>query len=584
MIFNKMRINKFLWMVVLVLLSSGSVYGACNPPSDIGNWEIDGTETCEDIDIYVDGYVYIRSGDTLILHNVTLYLNLTANNQHYILVQSGGNLTADQGTYFNEEDNSHYYNLYNDGYANFNHATLDNSRVRLQTRYSGRADISNGSDIYYLYTYYNNPVVVAEDSIIRYLYVYVYNGDDVVIDNLNDHTTPLSYNISSSTTNLAINLTNITITAGSFFRINNDGGTLNVTNSDIYFLYHTNDANDHTYVTDTVLTYFLYYNYNGQYVEINDLWGPYTKDSASNFTRIINTTNNNLVFTNVGLPANGFYYIYTRYANSRTKVNNCRMKYVYTHDYGNTTITNSQVDNYVYAYGFNTGINSYTTLDNVTILQRLYSYGNSINNFTDVNVSQYAWFYQNSQSTLTNCNLKTSYYTRIYDNAIVNFTQPSSRIENLELIGTAETPTIYGYVEFVEPIVDWAAGNTLNRYFPFNVTGRNGGAVENGNVTIKNGTEIVNSGLTGSDGIVYLNITGDHSSDWFYNYSIFLEEEFQLNITMLDSTAPSGILLTTPIQTLRFNYSLSTGDTLYLNYSLSTGDTLYLNYSVGDFL
>jgi hypothetical protein len=210
----------------------------CNPPAAAGNWEINGTEVCKDRDIYVDGHILVRDGDTLILDNVNLYLNLTANAQHGIYIYEGGNLSAYDSQFLEKESNNYYYlTIY--GNASFNNCTAPyGSSASPAVTYNGTAYVSNNSNIYNFYVQYDNPKLFAKDSYFRNLRLYTLSGINLTIDGISDHSSSINHNITSSNSDYRVELSNIDLGTDGLI-LYNSVGTLTVRNSDFGYLLHT---------------------------------------------------------------------------------------------------------------------------------------------------------------------------------------------------------------------------------------------------------------------------------------------------------------------------------------------------------
>jgi hypothetical protein len=495
----------------------------CNNPAGDGDWDITGTEVCKNMDITVDGEVNVKSGGYLMFDNVTFYMDLTANDQHYFDVEAGGELYVKGDSLFHELDDSHYWRTRNYGTATIINSTFDTNRAFFQARGDGLSTILNSSMHYVYNTGGVNTKLIIENSYVYRFYLYIPAGETVNIDGLDQDDTDIDYNITSEDSSYCVNMTGVDMTTSSGFYLNNNGGDLNINNSNIYYLYHYDDVNDHTVVENSYIDWPLIYYYGATklFTGIDD---PYIKDNAHNLTGNFGPDNkdNDLNFTNVGI---GHFNIHVASSGSNNiTVKDCpNFGRIYAETRSEVYVENSTL------YAFQgSGLNANATL-------------------TDVNVTTYALFYDsNSYTEMSNVRFKSSQYSNLYDSAILNFTKPYSTIEDLNLYtGGAETPTIWGFVEIVPPIDAWNDGNTLNRYFPFNVTNSLGVPQSGKNVTIKNGTVFLNSGITGADGLVWLNISVDNVAR-YYNYTVYLDDVLQRNLSMLDSTAPDGIEFEVP--------------------------------------
>ncbi|MFH1585880.1 MAG: DUF2341 domain-containing protein, partial [archaeon] len=513
---------------------------SCNVPAS-GNWDVNGDEFCENQAITITDDVNVNNGGTLVWRNVSFTYNLGANGEEIFSVLSGGNFSVYNGS-FHETGSNHYYYIRNYGDMYFKDVLIPLDEPRIYVYDTGETHIKD-SQVYYIYqTNDDSQTHLIDSSLARY-YIYFTNNVDVAVEGLDQDSASINVTISSSTSDYLINFSNVDFSTTSGIYLENNGGTLTVNNSNIYYLYHYPQTNDNTVFENTFVDEIYYYQIVGaSEVEISNIGASYTKDAANNFTKSISRTDshNELNFSNVDFTN---FYTYARGTNEGnraiTRIDNCTLRYIYSHNYANVTASNTTA-NRIYNYGTNTrGI-----YEEVIVTGILYAYGSSVNNFIRVNVTgTQSLFYETSQSTLEQCDLGSTTDTRIYDTAILNFTQPSSVIDDLNLIGAAENPTIYGHFE-IDGVDAWAVGNTLNRYFPFNVTLSAGGPAEDKNVTIYDGASVLNSGLTGADGFIVLNISTDNNENWYKNYSIYIGEVYYQNITMLSSTAPSGINLT----------------------------------------
>jgi len=510
--------------------SSVTVYG-CNAPSVAGNWDVTGTEVCKDQTITIDGEVNVGSGASLTFYNVTYNMDLTANAQHYFDVLAGGRFNT-KNSLMQELDDSNYYIIRQYGNASLVNTTLDNNRVRLYGYHSSSTEITNSST-YLTYLLDNNVKMKVSDSYVYRFYLYVEGGGVVNIDHLNQDVSSINMNITSTTTALTLNMSNVDV-SNSGFAVRNDGGTVTINNSNIHYLYHFNDPNDNTYVYNSFIDYLLYYNAqtNGV-VTLENISTPYANGTSTNITRSFRTSDadNEINLTNVGMTG---FMIYTQGTNTKSNIINSRV-------------------------------------------YRISARGTSFVNITDVNVTHSAFFYETSRTTLVNTDIRASAYVRLYDTAFVNFTQPAddNRIEDLYLYtGAAENPTLAGYVNIVDPIDAWASGNTLNRYFPFNVTYENGTQGEGLNVTIREDGTVINHGLTGPDGMAVLNISADNSGNPAKEYAISVNGVYKTNITMLSNTAPSGIRMTANIYPNITQVGCDIGAGMVNCTSLIYGDTI----------
>jgi len=459
-------------------------YDPCTPPGS-GDWDVSGTELCEDQTITIAGHINIEVSDQLILKNVTLQIAQTASWNYDINVY--GNLTVNGSSVIEEEGDNLYVNLY--GYdgsiINFTDTNIS-TRVRTQI-FDSDIYFNNVNVNFYFYLYEPNSVFVSNNSYINRAFIYVEGGGFVNITNLYEDV-PVNINVSSVGTDFTMNLTN---TEFNMIYLYNNGGNINLTNSNIYQLIHYNYDNDDVYISNSQISYLGYFAYQpGSEINIDNINPPHT-----NWDQQISPTNggNNILnLTNSNITALVVY-------SSSAKVN----------------ITNST-------------------------LSTFYSLGTSENYLVNSTITSTALFNSVSSTTIQNSVIDSASRSRIYDNAIINFTQPSSSIEDFDLYGGAtENNVLHGYFN-ITSVDAWTAGHFLNRFFPFNVTTSGGDPVNNANVIIKNSTgSTINTGSTGADGIVNLNITDTADN----TYMIYIDDAWKTNITMLESTAPAGIQL-----------------------------------------
>jgi hypothetical protein len=484
---------------------------ACNPPGS-GDWDITDTQSCHDRHIIIHNILDVQSGGTLILDNVTL--NFTAAGQTYTwYVRSGGTLRTDNGTIFrNTAGQNDYARFYGDVILK-NTTNPGTGTERFYTRFETTATARiEDSDLNFISIMYAASDVEIINSYFNILQYYT-SGQTVEFDGFLEDEADFTKNFTN-----AAGYINISDSLFNQLRIYNNGGTLTVNNSDLTYLAHYNYANDHTTVQNTVSGSLLYYAYQGgRYVDIQDYWTPITS-----LTETLSTSDNDLIMDNFTFSSLWFYS-----NNADFTINNSRLFWF-------------QV------------------------------FSGSQGNFSNSLLTYRHYLYNTAQVTYQNVTLSASTDSRFYDTSVANFTQPYSTIDDLLLVGGAENPTWYGYVNITSPIDNWNSGSVLNRYFPFNVTDQNGNPKENVNVSIFQGASFINEGLTGSDGIAQINISADDSAtNGQTEYEIYADDVYSQNITMLTSTAPYGIQVTSQLE-VEHNITFSNYSTLH-NFNVTAG-------------
>ena len=455
-------------------------YDPCNPPG-AGDWDVDGVEVCEDMTITLPAGIDFETGESLTLKNVTLTINGN------IDTVAGSNFTVYDNSIINAASSTDR-NIYSYGIVNItdSNTTAD---VIVHTVY-GITYLDNVDVGYLTYIADDLSRVNFKDTYINSGYFWIESGTNIQLNNFYEDVA-LNMNITSTTNNFCVNLTNTEFNAGIW---SNNGGTLNITDSNFYQLLHYNYDNDDTYLTNSKITIMFFYNYDsGDDLILNDLNQPLV-----NYNRNITGVDGDNVFsfTNSNLT---YFSLFTNNAD--------------------VNVTNST-------------------------LYHFYTIANSNNYLINSTVSYLARFYSNSITTIQNSILDSAAYSQFYDTAVVNFTQPFSRVDDFYLYGGAtESNIIHGYLNItsLNAANAWTAGHILNRYFPFNVSDSGGDPVSNANVIIKNTTgSTINSGTTNANGIVNLNITDNANN----SYQIYIDSDWKANITMLECTAPAGIQLT----------------------------------------
>jgi len=517
--------------------SSALEIRGCNPPVT-GNWEVDGVEVCKNMEIVVQNHTYVRAGDDLTFDNVTFYMNETATSgARYFYVYR--NFTAYGGSQI----------------SNFGTADAD-----LRSEVGGIINLTNSNTTNTIYLsstggmiYLDNAQVkedltlnnvnarlIAKDSRITDRTIIYFAGTSCYIDGLLENVYS-GVNVSSSISNFEMNLTNTYVNNHQLY---NNGGTLyfnnsGTTSSPIYRMMHYNYDADNTTLENTSILQFWYYG-TGQAdreATIEDF-----KPSSNSFIRNITTGKNLAEFKN-------------------SKITEAIMAYSSN---ANLTAINSTL------YYWNIYGDSYGWLINSTVTYSSQLYGTSVN-------------------TITNSFLDSGAYTQIYDFATVNFTLLASRVDELAYPGGAtESNKIYGYFNITS--IDsggWVDGHIVNRFFPFIVTFANGSAAPNYNVSIQDTEVTINSGLTGSNGIVSVNITYNGSDGFTKNYNVYLNDVFKKSITMRTNTGAYGIPLQantqpeTPTPTLvSLDGSNKTTQDLNCSYVLNDADADDMNVTV----
>lgn len=527
--------------------SSAITITGCNPPAKAadGHWNVDGTEVCRDTTIDIGGNLNVDAGDSLIFDNVTFSLDLTsANSQYDIVINNGGAFTVDNESVLKEYDNSHYYYLYNyDNFTMKNSSVYDNDvyYVYINTDSITRID---DSTLYYVQYQGTSADMEINDSYATTFYVNAISGVQLTIDGLNEDLASITNTITSSNTGSEIRMTGLDVGANGFV-VTNDGGSLLVNNSILYYLAHYPDPDDNTTVENTTFNSFRYNN-DVNTVAIDGFSPAYTRDTTSNLTKTLSSVNadNNIRFENVGLTT---FYMYTSGSGVSTLANSIPY-YLYTFTGGWSNTTNATVY-YLYCYS-----------------------GSPTMYFDNVTVTGRGMFYNDCTAHIRASSLESSQYTQVYDTATINFTAPFTRVDDINLLGAAETPTIHGYVNFTDPTDDWAAGSRLNRYFPFNVTDSAGNPLSGRTVSIEEAGSEVASGVTADDGIVVLNLSRDDNALYgggsdpdnaaASKYEVFLDGGYQRNISMLTSTAYGIRLSNSPPDVPTLLYPINGNETV----------------------
>ncbi len=516
--------------------SSSLTIVGCHPPSGAGDWEVNGTEVCRDRSIDITGNLQIRSGDRLIFDNVDFQVECGATTSLYDLyLQNGGYWLIANGSTIGEKGGNAYYfaYLYNGNLTMTDSSVNGNELYYFRTLGSSIVNITNSTIYQFLHEYDGAIVSLTDVKIGSYLMLYILAGSNVTIDGLNDSASLVNYDISSSNTAMQLNLMDVNFTTTAKMQIINNGGTLTVNNSRVYYILHFDDANDNTTVVNTTTTYMALYGESGQCL-VDGINPPNTRSTATNLTTTIACTNNEFVLDNVGVT---YFSVFVNAAPARMNISDSVLLYIYGYaGVANITNTNST---------------------------RLLCYGTGKVFTNGLRTSTITQFSNTCKANITNSYFASTSYTRIYDTAVVNFTTPYSSVDDLELSSGTHAPTIYGYVNFTVPIDSWGAGNKLNRYLPFNVT-NNGAPIEDANVTVYDGVTLRNTGLTGADGIVTLNISDDNSANPAKEYQVFLNGVNRVNITLLVNSAPTGVQLGNSTPTVPvLSYPLDGNDTVF---------------------
>jgi len=460
-------------------------YGnGCNPPAS-GSWEINGTEICYDRNItLVNGHVQLRSGDKLVLVNVTFEMDNSANYDYDFNVYLGGELEA-YDSYFKEKNNQYIVQMTLYGYSYLENSTFYFDKWFMYTSTDAlNFIVTSTTDRIYARA---NSKTVFRDGYLYYPYLYSEGGNVLTIRNFDYNSNPINNNI-SGTNGFQFNMTKMDL---NIFGLYSLGGNMILNNATTYYWYFYPYANYWGNATNSFIYFMLFYNNAlATTSTINGIRTPYVKDSSPLNNRITSTNNNHVNFTNVGMT---YLRAYTNGASAVTRINNSNIYDLYSITGATTFFNNSE------------------------LTYRGYWYGTSMN-------------------YISNSILSASSYNYVYDTAIMNFTLPASSMKNLRLEAGSENPQIDGYVN-ITSLQSWGAGNTLNRIFPF-YTGRASGAV-----TVKDGATILQSVPIPSSGNGTINITQLSTTGAGKQYQIYLDSYNVRNITILNSTSPIGLNL-----------------------------------------
>jgi hypothetical protein len=471
-----------------------------------GRWNIDGIEVCGDRTIEVPEFIYIESGDELILHNVTL--NLTFNSTTGLNVYTGGILRVFGGVIKGTRGGVYpYVRLYGTGYAQIEDMVSPGTnpgQIRILVQDTASADINNS---YFHNGYlYTSTKVNLENSTIPNFNLYLSQFNTLDINNFDSRLT--NNNVRFLTSTGDINIINSNIANGFSLHTITVTTTLNIYNSYLRNLIYYNYDGGSGYIENSSFYTFSYHLYANRAVTLEDMTYP-----AVNLTKTISTTHNTLELVDV----------------------NYSLLYTYSNTPSGSSIYNSKF--YVFYFLANS-VNFFNYAENIEAVVLFYIYQGSKNVVKDSTIVGLCNFYNTSDTNFINVKLlpSGSYNLRLYDTAKINFIDTNSTISKLNLIAGTHNPTISGYVK-ITSLAAWGAGNVLKRYLPFNVKFSDDTFAENVLIEIKDENTLIDSGTTDENGFVELLIEADNSSNPYKEYSVYADGLFIKTITILEDSS-----------------------------------------------